>query len=96
MEKRRDERVKKRMSVTVNDKVGFVVDMSQSGIQLLMSSVPQSRDVSIRFQTEEKSFELQGVIKWIRKQISQYQQYQVGILLTNACYEYYQLIEKPM
>jgi hypothetical protein len=96
MERRKNERVKKRLSVSINDKVAIVSNMSHDGMQLIMTALPGNRTVYVRFQVDDQTFELKGYVRWIRKQLSIYQQYLVGLSITNATYEYYQLIQKPM
>jgi hypothetical protein len=88
--------MKKRLSVSIDDKVGIVSNMSSEGMQLIMTALPANREVYIRFQIDDQTFELKGYVRWIRKQLSIYQQYLVGLSITNATYEYYQLIKKPV
>jgi hypothetical protein len=88
--------MKKRLSVSIDDKVGIVSNMSSEGMQLIMTALPANREVYIRFQVDDQTFELKGYVRWIRKQLSIYQQYLVGLSITNATYEYYQLIKKPV
>jgi len=96
MERRKNDRMKKRLSVSIDDKVGIVSNMSSEGMQLIMTALPANREVYIRFQVDDQTFELKGYVRWIRKQLSIYQQYLVGLSITNATYEYYQLIKKPV
>lgn len=96
MERRKNDRMKKRLSVSIDDKVGIVSNMSSEGMQLIMTALPANREVYIRFQIDDQTFELKGYVRWIRKQLSIYQQYLVGLSITNATYEYYQLIKKPV
>ena len=96
MERRKNERLKKRISVSIDDKVGIVSNMSSDGMQLIMTALPSNREVYIRFQVDDQTIELKGNVRWIRKQLSIYQQYLVGLSITNATYEYYQLIQKPI
>ncbi len=96
MERRKNQRVKRRFSVTINGNAAIVNNLSKDGMQLLMTVVPPERNVNVHFQIGDQVFDLKGVVLWIKKQVSIYKQYQVGISLTNATYEYYQLIDKPL
>lgn len=96
MERRKSERIRKRYSVSLNGNQAIVDNLSNDGIRLTTSIVPTERKVNITFQVNDQSFDVSGVVLWAKKLVSVYKQYQLGISLTNATYEYYQLIDKPL
>jgi hypothetical protein len=93
MDKRKEKRVKRRFLSSVEEKPVIVVDMSQGGIQISMSSPPQNQNVNIKLQVGGKTIELQGHVRWINKTVSSQSKNNIGIAITNAPLEYLQLLK---
>ena len=93
MEKRKEKRVRKRMLSSLEDRPAIIVDVSQSGIQISMSSTPKNQLVSIKLQIGGKVINLRGDIRWINKTISSQNSSNIGIAIHEAPPEYLQLVE---
>ena len=92
MEKRKEKRVRKRMLSSLEERPAIVVDISQSGIQISMSSTPKNQLVSIKLQIGGKVINLQGDVRWINKTISSQNSSNIGIAIREAPAEYLQLL----
>jgi len=92
MEKRKEKRVRKRMLSSLEERPAIIVDISQSGIQISMSSKPKNQLVSIKLQIGGKVIDLQGDIRWINKTISSQNSSNIGIAIRDAPPEYLQLL----
>jgi len=93
MEKRKEKRVRKRMLSSLEDRPAIIVDVSQNGIQISMSSTPKNQLVSIKLQIGGKVINLHGDIRWINKTISTQNSSNIGIAIHEAPPEYLQLVE---
>jgi hypothetical protein len=93
MEKRKEKRIRKRMLSSLEDRPAIIVDVSQSGIQISMSSTPKNQLVSIKLQIGGKVINLRGDIRWINKTISAQNSSNIGIAIHEAPPEYLQLVE---
>jgi hypothetical protein len=93
MEKRKEKRVKKRILSSLEERPAIIVDISQNGIQISMSSTPKNQAVSIKLKIGDKIINLQGDIRWINKTISSQNSSNIGIAIQNAPVEYLQLLE---
>jgi hypothetical protein len=93
MEKRKEIRVKKRILSSMEERPAIIVDISQSGIQISMSSTPKNQAVSIKLQIAGKVFDLQGDVRWINKTISNHNSTNIGIAIHDAPVEYLQMLE---
>jgi S1-C subfamily serine protease len=85
MEKRKEKRVKKRILSSLEERPAIIVDISQSGIQISMSSTPKNQMVSV--------IDLEGDIRWINKTISSQSSSNIGIAIHEAPAEYLQLLK---
>jgi hypothetical protein len=92
LEKRKEKRVKKRILTSVEERPAIVVDISQSGIQISMSSTPKNQLVSIKLQIGGKVINMQGDIRWINKTITSQNSSNIGIAIRDAPAEYIQLL----
>ncbi len=93
MEKRKEKRVKKRILSSLEKRPAIIVDVSQGGIQISMSSTPKNQAVSIKLKIGDKTIDLQGDIRWINKTISTQNSSNIGIAIHDAPEEYLQLLE---
>jgi hypothetical protein len=93
MEKRKEKRVKKRMLSSLEERPAIIVDISQGGIQISMSSTPKNQLVSIKLQIGGKVIDLRGDVRWINKTISSQNSSNIGIAIHEAPAEYLQLFE---
>lgn len=93
MEKRKEKRVKKRMLSCMEERPAIIVDISQSGIQISMSSTPKDQLVSIKLKIGGKVIDLKGDVRWINKTISNQNSSNIGIAIREAPAEYLQLLE---
>lgn len=93
MEKRKEKRVKKRILSSLEERPGIIVDISQNGIQISMSSTPKNQAVTIKLQIGGKVIHLQGNIRWINKTIHSQNASNIGIAIHDAPAEYLQLLE---
>lgn len=91
MEKRKEKRVKKRMLSSLEERPAIIVDISQSGIQVSMSSSPKNQLVSIKLNIGGKVLNLRGDIRWINKTISSQNSSNIGIAIHEPPAEYLQL-----
>lgn len=92
MEKRKEKRVKKRILSSLEERPAIIVDISQNGIQISMSSTPKNQAVSIKLQIGGKVIDLQGDVRWINKTISSQNSSNIGIAIHEAPAEYLQLV----
>jgi hypothetical protein len=81
MEKRKEKRVKKRVMVTVDKKTGMLLDISEDGMKVAMSTIPASRKVTIDLQLGEQSYKLKAEIRWIKRKFSSQSLNQLGLLI---------------
>jgi hypothetical protein len=93
MEKRKEKRVKKRILSSLEERPAIIVDISQNGIQISMSSTPKDQAVSITLQIGGKVINLQGDIRWINKTVYHKNSTNIGIAIHHAPTEYLQLLE---
>ena len=93
MEKRKEKRVKKRILSSLEERPAIIVDISQGGIQISMSSKPKNQSVSIKLQIGGKVIDLQGDVRWINKTTSSQNASNIGITLHEVPAEYLQLLE---
>lgn len=93
MEKRKEKRVKKRILSSLEERPAIIVDISESGIQISMSSTPKNQRVAIKLQIGGKVIDLQGDVRWINKTTSNQNTSNIGITIHGAPAEYLQLLE---
>jgi hypothetical protein len=93
MEKRKEKRVRKRIISSLEERPAIILDISQSGIQISMSSKPKNQLVSIKLQIGGKVIDLHGNVRWINKIISGQNSSNIGIAIHDAPAEYLQLLE---
>jgi S1-C subfamily serine protease len=93
MEKRKEKRVKKRMLSSLEERPAIIVDISQGGIQISMSSTPKNQLVAIKLQIGGKVIDLRGDVRWINRTISSQNSSNIGIAIHEAPDEYLQLFE---
>jgi S1-C subfamily serine protease len=93
MEKRKEKRVKKRMLSSLEERPAIIVDISQGGIQISMSSTPKNQLVAIKLQIGGKVIDLRGDVRWINRTISSQNSSNIGIAIHEAPAEYLQLFE---
>jgi SH3-like domain-containing protein len=92
MEKRKEKRVRKRILSSLEERPAIIVDISQNGIQISMSSTPKNQAVSIKLQIGGKVIDLQGNVRWINKTMSSQNSSNIGIAIHDAPAEYLQLL----
>lgn len=92
MEKRKETRVRKRMLSSLEERPAIIVDISQNGIQISMSSKPKNQRVSIKLQIGGKVINLQGDVRWINKTMANQSSSNIGIAIHEAPAEYLQLL----
>jgi S1-C subfamily serine protease len=93
MEKRKEKRVKKRRLSSLEERPAIIVDISQGGIQISMSSTPKNQLVAIKLQIGGKVIDLRGDVRWINRTISSQNSSNIGIAIHEAPAEYLQLFE---
>ena len=92
MEKRKEIRVKKRILSSLESRPAIVVDISQGGIQISMSSTPKNQTVAIKLQIGGQTIDLKGDIRWINKTMSNQSSSNIGIAIHDAPPEYMKLL----
>ena len=80
------------MLSSLEERPVIIVDISQSGIQIAMSSTPKNQSVSIKLQIGGKVIDLQGDVRWINKTTSNQNTSNIGITIREAPAEYLQLL----
>ena len=93
MDKRRHERKKKRILIRMNGKPAVLQDISRSGIQLTCATIPGERKVEISIKYEDKTFDLSGLIRWVRRQVTFHSPKNIGISLIRPPKEYLKFID---
>jgi hypothetical protein len=88
MEKRIGSRVKKRVMASIDSKMCFTVDISPRGLQIASRSLPTNRQVTIRLQIGEKTFELNGKLRWTKEEITLQRGQRIGFAIDNPPPEY--------
>jgi len=79
MEKRKERRLKKRSLIRIDDKAGMLLDISEDGIKVALSSLPTRRQVQINLHLDDQDFSLAGTIRWIKKTFSAHGSNELGI-----------------
>lgn len=80
------------MLSSLEERPAIIVDISQNGIQIAMSSTPKNQSVSIKLQIGGKVINLQGDVRWINKTTSSQNTSNIGITIHEAPAEYLQLL----
>ena len=95
MEERQRDRIRKKLLIKVDDHTSVMEDMSDSGMKLVIPSLLKRRKVNVQFQMDNLQLQLKGIIRWITKQPTVYDQaqYQVGLFIQDPPKEYVQLVE---
>lgn len=93
MDKRRHERKKKRILIRMNGKPAVLQDISRSGIQLTCATIPGERQVDVTIVYGDKKFDLTGLIRWVRRQVTFHSPKNIGISLVQPPKEYIQFID---
>jgi hypothetical protein len=90
------ERIRKKLLIKVEGETCIMEDLSKTGMRLLSSVLFKRKVVGIMFEMEDRLLELDGEIRWIRKESTVYDQvqYQVGVFFPNPPEEYIHLVEK--
>jgi hypothetical protein len=94
VERRKKNRFKKRVAISVDGKPAILNNISQEGIQVSMSGMPVSRNVKVVMQMDDFSIEVHGVVMWVKKNTFLYQPNLFGISITTSSPEYTQLVAK--
>ena len=81
------------MLTSLEERPAIIVDVSQNGIRISMSSTPKNQSVSIKLQIGGKVIDLEGEVRWINKMISSQNSSNIGIAISKAPAEYLQLLE---
>lgn len=81
------------MLSSLENRPAIIVDISQSGIQISMSSTPKNQLVTVKLQIGGKVINLRGDIRWINKTISTQNSSNIGIAIHEAPPEYLQLFK---
>lgn len=92
MEKRKETRVKKRILSSLEDRPALIVDISQGGIQISMSTTPKSQEVAIKLQIGGQAINLKGNIRWINKAMINQNSSNIGIAIKDAPPEFLRLL----
>jgi len=80
------------MLSSLEERPAIIVDISESGIQISMSSTPKNQLVLIKLQIGGKVIDLQGDVRWINKTTSSQNTSNIGIAIREAPAEYLQLL----
>ncbi len=96
MEERQRDRIRKKLLIKVEGQSSIMADMSKNGMRLILPVLLKKQTISITFQMENLKLELKGIIRWIKKETTVYDQaqYQVGVYLMEPPEEYILLVEK--
>jgi S1-C subfamily serine protease len=81
------------MLSSLEERPAIIVDISQGGIQISMSSTPKNQLVAIKLQIGGKVIDLRGDVRWINRTISSQNSSNIGIAIHEAPAEYLQLFE---
>jgi len=79
MEKRNGKRLKKRSLIHVDDKAGMLLDISQDGLKVALSSLPTHRQIKVKLTLGDEDFILAGTVRWIKKTFSAQGSNELGI-----------------
>jgi hypothetical protein len=94
MERRKDKRIKQSMAIRVNNKPGKVVDISRNGLRLSTSLTRTSRNIDIALKAENRMFNLEGIIQWMRNKRDPYRNMtELGVCVPNPPMEYRQFLD---
>jgi len=94
VEKRKDKRFKKRELIRIDNKAGMLLDISEDGLKVALSSLPTQRRISILIHLGDNEFSLQGTIRWIKKTFSAQGANELGIRIDNPPSEYSSTLAK--
>jgi hypothetical protein len=96
MEERKRDRINKKSLIKVEGQTCVMADMSRSGMRLVLPVLLKKQTIDITFRMESLTLDLQGIVRWIKKEPTVYDQaqYQVGVYLIDPPEEYTLLIDK--
>jgi len=95
IEERQRDRISKKLLIKVEGTACTMVDMSRAGMRLIAPVLIKKPSLDITFQMENLLLDMRGIVRWIKKEPTVYEQarYQVGLFLIDPPEEYVQLIE---
>jgi hypothetical protein len=95
IEERQRDRISKKLLIKAEDTACTMVDMSRAGMRLIMPVLVKKPSFDISFQMENLLLNMTGIVRWIKKEPTVYEQarYQVGLYLVDPPEEYIHLIE---
>lgn len=94
MEKRKTRRIRKRVMLKIDGKSAILVDISRTGIRYSTANPPKIRSVSIALRFDERSFNLKGSIRWVKRKVALQKLYDVGASLDDIPELYSQFIDE--
>ena len=96
MDKRKYPRFKTQMAAEVNSKQGLLENVSKEGIKVKLWSeaVPKTRDVKVEFKVGKQVFNLNGVVRWCRRDKFSFQDLkEIGLSLEEPSEEFFQFVD---
>ncbi len=94
MERRADERIRKRGLGRIAGKPAILVDISSHGVQMLVPAIPKFRMVDIHLRIGDHILDCHGEIVWVRKSIAAGQSHCLGIIVRDPQPDFLQLAAK--
>ena len=92
-EKRKTQRVKKVLPISINHEKGTLVDISRGGLGISPEIIPVGETIYVQMKVNEEVLELQGKIKWITFNKFQEGACHVGFSITKAPEAYYKFVD---
>ncbi len=96
MEKRKHPRIKTKLAAEFNNREALVENISLEGVKMKCwaDAVPNQDDVNVSFTVGEQIINLEGVVRWCRKDRYSLQDLrEFGVSLRNPPAEFYRFVE---
>ena len=81
------------MAKSVNDNPGTLVDISRRGMRLSTAIPRTGRDLDISLHAENRTYNLQGAIHWIRNKEGRNNFKEIGVRVNQSPQEYQQFLD---
>jgi len=84
------------LSIKVEKKSSILIDISLSGLQLIIPFAPEKNEVKIELEIKKKIYNFKGYIHWASRSLIKLNWYQVGISIIDPEQDLIDEIEKTL
>jgi hypothetical protein len=93
IERRKSQRVKKALPLSINNEKGTLADISREGLGISPEIIPVGETIYVKMEVNEEVLDLQGKIKWIAFTKTQEGACHIGFYITKAPEAYYKFVD---